>query len=219
MSYRYSPKSSFKRRMPIRSFRDLGIYQTTEKISVEIVKNIIPHIPEESSLKKDLADCSMQIPHFIAEAHSRRFDDKAKAMKLLEEVLFLCNKVVVYLEQVRDIYSEEKPPPQSPPLSPKGTPLAPKGEILSLPKGDGNTPSDLRSATPLDGNTPSDLRSATPLEKGNYEVDRVSVDEIIKKYFYVRPKIFNFFKAWKRFDEVPSRPKEEKTTKNKDKRE
>jgi len=64
------------------------------------------------------------------------------------------------------------------------------------------------------GNTPSRQGRATPLEKGNYEVDRVSVDEIIKKYFYVRPKIFNFFKAWERFDEVPSQPKEEKTTKN-----
>ena len=84
MSYRYSPKSGFKRRRPIRSFRDLGIYQTTEKISVEIVKNIIPHIPEESSLKKDLADCSMQIPHFIAEAHSRRFRENNEKWKRLK---------------------------------------------------------------------------------------------------------------------------------------
>jgi len=168
MSYRYSPRSKFKRRRPIRSFRDLGIYQTTEKISVEIMKNIIPRIPEESPLKKDLADCCMKIPHFIAEAHSRRFDDKEKAMKLLEEVLFLCNKAVVYLEQVRDIYSVEK------------------GEDKEKMSGNKAKEQSL---------------SDSP------NISKIVIDEIIKKYFYARPKIFNFYKAWKRF-------KKEDTKKN-----
>ena len=96
MAYRYDPRRRFVPKRPIRSFMDLGIYQATEKISVEIMKKIVPWIPDESSLKKDLSDCCMKIPHFIAEAHSRRFDDRPKSMKLLEEVLFLCNKVVVY---------------------------------------------------------------------------------------------------------------------------
>lgn len=138
MSYQYSPKRRFSSKRPIRSFRDLDIYQGTQKISVEIMKNIIPQIPEGSQLKKDLAECSMKIPHYIAEAHSRRFDDKEKSMRLLKEVLFLCNKVVVYLEQARDIYSEY--------------------------------------------------------------IDKVVCDEIIKKYFYVRQKIFNFYKAYKKFE-------------------
>ncbi|MFH1321321.1 MAG: hypothetical protein ABII90_11820 [Bacteroidota bacterium] len=76
-------------------------------------------------------------------------------MKLLEEVLFLCNKVVVYLEQVRDIYSIQK----------------------------------VASGDP------------TVQEKQKQFPDRVLIDEIIKKYFYARPKILNFYKAWKRFDE------------------
>ena len=87
----------------------MGIYQSTNQISVEIMRKIVPLIPDESSLKKDLADCCMKIPHFIAEAHSRRFDDKPRAMKILEETLFLCNKVVVYLEQTRDIHSGQSP--------------------------------------------------------------------------------------------------------------
>ena len=49
----------------------------------------------------------MRIPHFIVEAHSRRFDDKEKSLKLIEEVLFLCNKVIVFIEQVRDVYTEQ----------------------------------------------------------------------------------------------------------------
>ena len=146
--YRYDPRRRFVPKRPIRSFMDLGIYQATEKISVEIVKKIIPMIPDENPLKKDLTDCCMKIPHFIAEAHSRRFDDKPKSMKLLEEVLFLCNNVVVYLEQARDIYGA--------------------GNVM-------------------------------PNTGGNVGIDRVVVDEIIKKYFYARQKIFNFYKAWKKF--------------------
>lgn len=163
MSYRYDPRRRFVPKRSIRSFMDLGIYQATEKISVEVVKKIIPLIPDESPLKKDLVDCCMKIPHFIAEAHSRRFDDKPKSMKLLEETLFLCNKVVVYMEQARDIYGME-------------------------PKSAGAGPA---SATA--GGAP------TSTADGNIGIERVVVDEIIKKYFYARQKVFNFYKAWKKF--------------------
>jgi len=116
----------------------LGIYQSTNRLAVEILKRIVPVIPEGSALTRELAECCTTSPHGIAEAHSRRFDDKVKSMKLLEEVLFLCNKVVVYLEQVREVYSQQ--------------------------------------------------------------VDRVLADELIKQYGYARQKVFNFYKAWKRFE-------------------
>jgi len=135
--YRYSPAARFRPKRPIRSFRDLGIYQSTNRIAVEIMTHVVPGIPDESSLKLALADCCLTIPHLIAEAHSRRFDDKAKSMKLLEEALFLCNKVVVYLEQAREVHREQ--------------------------------------------------------------VDRVLADECIKQYGFARQKVFNFYKAWKRF--------------------
>ena len=38
MAYRYDPRRRFVPKRPIRSFMDLGIYQATGKISVEIVK-------------------------------------------------------------------------------------------------------------------------------------------------------------------------------------
>ena len=131
---------------------------------IDIMKKIVPLVPEESSLKKDLADCCMKIPHCIAEAHSRRFDDKAKAMKLLEEVLFLCNKMVVYLEQVKCIYGE-LPAPQEPNSD---------GVTQNLEPGGGRR---------LEG----------------AGVGTVICDEIIKRYFYARQKVFNFYKAWKKF--------------------
>lgn len=175
MNYKYDPRRRFVPKRPIRSFMDLGIYQATEKISVEIVKKIIPMIPDESPLKKDLTDCCMKIPHFITEAHSRRFDDKPKSMKLLEETLFLCNKAVVYLEQARDIYGAE----------PKNAATEAAGAAAATPGG-----------------------TSAATAGGNIGIDKVVVDEIIKKYFYARQKVFNFYKAWKKFqaeERPPSR--------------
>ena len=36
-------------------------------------------------------------------------------------------------------------------------------------------------------------------------IGTVACDEIIKRYFYARQKIFNFYKAWKKFDEADGR--------------
>ncbi|MCS7150861.1 MAG: hypothetical protein NZ928_00530 [Endomicrobia bacterium] len=137
MGYKYSPSSRFRSKKPIRSFRDLEVYQRTAEIFVDVMKKIVPLLPEDVPLKKELVDVSMKIPHYIAEAHSRRFDDKTKAMQLIEEVLFLCNKAMVYIEQVRDVYSDQ--------------------------------------------------------------LDKVVCNEMIKSYTWARQKIFNLYKAWKRF--------------------
>ena len=42
----------------------------------------------------------------IGKAHSKRFDEREVSLALLEEVMSLCNDAVVYMEQMRDIYSE-----------------------------------------------------------------------------------------------------------------
>jgi len=43
------------------------------------------------------------MPQMIAESHSKRFDDRTLALKMLDEAKHACNTVVVYLEQVRDV--------------------------------------------------------------------------------------------------------------------
>ena len=50
-----------------------------------------------------LANCSCAIPHLIAEAHSFRFGSQKECLVLLEKVMLNCNKMVVYLDQARDI--------------------------------------------------------------------------------------------------------------------
>ncbi len=50
-----------------------------------------------------LANCACSIPHLIAEAHSFRFGSQKECLILLEKVMLNCNKMVVYLDQTRDI--------------------------------------------------------------------------------------------------------------------
>ncbi len=136
MYYQYK-KTRFKPKRPVRSFRDLEVYQKSLEAAVFVSKKILPILEENNYLKKnEMVESSLDIPRILAEAHSARFDDNPSGTDLLQKSMTECNKMVVYLEQVRDIYSDS--------------------------------------------------------------VERVAVEEVIKKYIYNRVKIFRLYKAWER---------------------
>ena len=51
----------------------------------------------------NMLPCALGLPHLIAEAHSYRFGAGTDCLVLLEKTMVNCNKMVVYIEQVRDI--------------------------------------------------------------------------------------------------------------------
>ncbi len=108
MLYRQTyKKSAFRIKKPIRSFRDLEVYQRANEAATEIITKIIPLLGEGNSPIKDkLVECCLKIPESIAVAHSRRFE-KGDEAGFLEDALEGCNKAVVYLEQARDIYIKD----------------------------------------------------------------------------------------------------------------
>jgi len=109
-SYKNKPykKTSFRVKKPIRSFRDLEVYQRTAKVAAEIMKKLLPFLQgKDCPVKEKLVDCCLEIPRLIGKAHSKRFDHPQNSLTLLEDVMSLCNDAVVYLEQIRDIYAEE----------------------------------------------------------------------------------------------------------------
>jgi len=100
-------KSAFRVRKPIRSFRDLEVYQRANEAATEIITKIIPLLGEGNSpVKEKLIECCLKIPEAIAIAHSHRFE-KGDESNFLEDALEGCNKAVVYLEQARDIYIKD----------------------------------------------------------------------------------------------------------------
>jgi four helix bundle protein len=59
---------------PIRSFRDLEVYQDTYVASIEVITKIVPKLPKEE--RNDLADqlrrATKAIPRLIAEGYSKK---------------------------------------------------------------------------------------------------------------------------------------------------
>lgn len=133
-------KSAFRVKKPIRSFRDLEVYQRTNQVATEIMTKIVPLLEGNSPIKEKLIECCLKIPESIASAHSRRFETGGE-LKLLDDALEGCNKAVVYLEQARDIFVKE-----------------------------------------IEG--------------------RAVCEDLIKRYILARRKIFNLYKAWRRFQEM-----------------
>ncbi|MEK7213491.1 MAG: hypothetical protein AAB637_00030 [Patescibacteria group bacterium] len=101
---------TFKPKKPIRSFRDLEIYQKTLECAVLFSKNIKPELVKvEYDLLEGMTNCALSIPLFIAESHGMRFSDFKMAVLTLEKAMHGCNKMIVYLEQVIGIYGDRLP--------------------------------------------------------------------------------------------------------------
>ena len=102
---KYKYKANFIPRKPVKTFRDLDIYQTAMNCAVIVVKNIRPKL---ASVKypfiEGLTDCTMNVPLSIGEAHSIRFGDFDKGIALLEKAMAGCNKMVIYLEHAKGMY-------------------------------------------------------------------------------------------------------------------
>jgi hypothetical protein len=89
---------------------------------------------------KNMTALALSIPHQIAEAHSCRFGSSDQCLLILDKVMLGCNKMVVFLEQVRDICE-------------------------------------------------------TGIELEQFE-------EQAKKYFYIRQKVLNLQRVWRKYIEV-----------------
>ena len=111
---------------PIKSFQDLEVYQKLLAISVAVAKRISlghsrpdresicidSHFPARSAFSPadaggrgndKLVAIVLDLPVKIATAHSLRFSDQTKAIQILEEIMLICNILIVYLEQYRDL--------------------------------------------------------------------------------------------------------------------
>lgn len=104
-------KKEFTPRKPVKTFRDLDIYQQTMKCAVIVVKSIRPKL---ATLKypflEGITDCAMTVPLSIGEAHSIRFGNFALGISLLEKAMSGCNKMIIYLEHSKGMYGDKLDP-------------------------------------------------------------------------------------------------------------
>ena len=91
---------------PIRSFRDLEVYQNSYKAMLVVYEKILPVLPdiEKYDLKDQLRRSTKSIPRLIAEGYAKRHQ-KAGFQKYLDDAMGESNETVVSLEQCRDLYN------------------------------------------------------------------------------------------------------------------
>ncbi len=91
---------------PIKSFRDLEVYQNSYKAMTIVFKEILPKLPdiEKYDLKDQLRRSTKAIPRLIAEGYAKRHQ-KAGFQKYLDDAMGESNETIVGLEQCRDLYN------------------------------------------------------------------------------------------------------------------
>jgi len=105
---KYNTKRAFTPRKPVKTFRDLDIYQKTLECSVIVVKDIrLKLVTLKYPFVEGMVDCVMNIPLSIGEAHSIRFGDFALGMSLIEKAMSGCNKMIIYLEHAKGMYGSK----------------------------------------------------------------------------------------------------------------
>lgn len=91
---------------PIKSFKDLEIYQSSYEAMLIVHKELLPKLPEfeKYDLKDQLSRSTKTIPRLIAEGYAKRHQ-KAGFQKYLDDVMGECNETVVGVETSRDLYN------------------------------------------------------------------------------------------------------------------
>lgn len=91
---------------PIKSFRDLEVYQNSYKAMVIVAKDVLPLLPsrEKFDLTDQLSRSTKAIPRLIAEGYSKRHQ-KFGFQKYLDDAMAESNESIVSLEQCHDLYN------------------------------------------------------------------------------------------------------------------
>jgi len=93
---------------PIKSFRDLEVYQNSYKASIIVAAKLLPKLPdsEKFDLKDQLSRSTKAIPRLIAEGYAKKHQ-KFGFQKYIDDAMAECNETIVGLEHTKDIYKIE----------------------------------------------------------------------------------------------------------------
>jgi len=95
-----------KKRKPIRSFRDLRIYQNLYRAMIIVLTKIIPKLPSEEKfdLKDQMRRACKAAPALIAEGFAKRYQ-KRNWQKYIDDTVGECNEMIHHLSVCIDVYS------------------------------------------------------------------------------------------------------------------
>ena len=96
---------NYSQKTPIKSFFDLEVYQNSYKAAIDVMKKIVPKLPdiEQKDLKMQISRACKAIPRLIAEGYGKRHQ-KRGFQKYLDDSISESNEMIVCISQCKDIY-------------------------------------------------------------------------------------------------------------------
>ena len=93
---------SYRIKSPVKSFRDLEVYQKTILLSDEITN--LPFLNKEQYTQdsKEIKQLAESIPKLIAESYGDKFDSKELANKKLTEAITLITNIITKIDLLRE---------------------------------------------------------------------------------------------------------------------
>lgn len=90
---------------PIKSFRDLRVYQSSYKFAVIVAKQLLPKLPskEKFDLVDQLSRSTKAVPRLIAEGYAKKHQ-RSGFQKYLDDAMAESNETIVGIEMCKDIY-------------------------------------------------------------------------------------------------------------------
>ena len=91
-------RTSFRVRSPVKSFRDLEVYQKTVQLSSEI----------EPLGSGEMTKAAARIPELIAEAYGDKYDSKVVSHQKLTEAVTLITDMITKIDILREKFKEDQ---------------------------------------------------------------------------------------------------------------
>ena len=93
------------RKKPIRSYKDLDVYQLSYTLSIEVLIKVLPKLPkcEQYDLTDQLRRSVKAIPRLIAEGYAKKHQHKG-FHKYIDDAMAEANETVVSLSHCKDAY-------------------------------------------------------------------------------------------------------------------
>jgi len=93
-------------RKPIKSFKDLEVYQNTYRAAITVMTQVIPKLPKEEQydLRPQMGRACKSIPALIAEGFAKKHYRRS-FKKYLDDAIGECNEMITHLSFCRDLYN------------------------------------------------------------------------------------------------------------------